>query len=451
MHKIDPGPDDKTVRQMPEEVFENINESAIVRGEIDYTLVSAKGKTDAAKLNDKGEPHSAEPERAYEKPLPYTLIIEHTRYMLVETMGKGGMGTAGLYEKMDDPLHTKNTLDQWVVVKRAHMYTPEQREELELSMKHEVTINAQIAGTRDKVTKIGLEYIVIPWKQGCPLSAPELKDLPQETSLLLAYKLARALVGIHEKKVVHADLKPANTVITPDGQVTLIDFGTGRDMDAATSPFDDNLTGTPYYIAPEQWIQQALTEKTDVYALGVMLHEMLTDEAGTKMKNPDPDLSENLGDMADRDIAAILEKMLKKKVNDRVSMKEAAGMLALECRRRGIDPEQPLFEPITKDLPVDPRMPQLKGMDDAFRNMPIDPADVDPTDVPPAFGQEPKPLLKPKMLRKALLEADHKRHLSVHGNGTRTPATNANTGDLENQHSVTEGEDPVTVRNGMAV
>jgi len=106
------------------------------------------------------------------------------------------------------------------------------------------------------------------------------KTLPVERALDIARQLANVLVYLHANGVVHRDLKPENILVTPDGKVKLIDFGIALD-DAARRLTWFGLSstiGTPDYMAPEQVNGRRGDVRTDVYALGTMLYEMLTGE-----------------------------------------------------------------------------------------------------------------------------------------------------------------------------
>jgi serine/threonine protein kinase len=92
--------------------------------------------------------------------------------------------------------------------------------------------------------------------------------------------VCEALEYAHSRGVLHRDLKPGNIMLRDDGTVALIDFGISRsahvNKEAADGP--PSITGTPYYMSPEQARGSSTDERTDLYALGVMLYQMLTGE-----------------------------------------------------------------------------------------------------------------------------------------------------------------------------
>jgi len=104
--------------------------------------------------------------------------------------------------------------------------------------------------------------------------------LPESTVRPIIGQLARALEHVHGHGLVHRDLKPANMMITRDGQVKLMDFGLAipvvlPDDDRTLAP-ERQVLGTPAFMAPEQWSQRPVTPKTDIYALGCVVYELLT-------------------------------------------------------------------------------------------------------------------------------------------------------------------------------
>jgi eukaryotic-like serine/threonine-protein kinase len=98
--------------------------------------------------------------------------------------------------------------------------------------------------------------------------------------LALMEEVARAIHAAHEKGVVHRDLKPANVMVRPDGHPVVLDFGLAVDLSDAAPRLTarGDVLGTPSYMAPEQVRSDvdAIDRRTDVYALGVILYELLT-------------------------------------------------------------------------------------------------------------------------------------------------------------------------------
>ena len=122
-------------------------------------------------------------------------------------------------------------------------------------------------------------YIVTEYVDGKPLrSLLRLgQPLETETALHIARQLASALVYLHGQHVVHRDLKPENILVTPDGKVKILDFGIALDHPGRRLTWLGSTTmGTPEYMAPEQAKGLRGDERSDIYALGLLLYEMLT-------------------------------------------------------------------------------------------------------------------------------------------------------------------------------
>src|SRR5580704_10900118 len=110
--------------------------------------------------------------------------------------------------------------------------------------------------------------------------------LPVEQIVDIARALGDALAAAHEKGIVHRDLKPANVMVSNEGRVKVLDFGLAKDIRAANlndaTMTSDSRTqvgvvmGTPAYMSPEQTSGRALDHRTDIFSLGVLLHEMAT-------------------------------------------------------------------------------------------------------------------------------------------------------------------------------
>ena len=105
--------------------------------------------------------------------------------------------------------------------------------------------------------------------------------LPPTLALRYVEEIAHALSIIHTAGVVHRDLKPGNIMLREDGTIALIDFGISHSVHVNAQLADDaeqRIAGTPYYMSPEQARGTATDERTDLYALGVILYQMLTGE-----------------------------------------------------------------------------------------------------------------------------------------------------------------------------
>jgi serine/threonine-protein kinase len=126
-------------------------------------------------------------------------------------------------------------------------------------------------------------YMVMEWVEGRPLREilAQEKRLPAERAVRIVAGICGALDYIHTHGVVHRDLKPENVIVDAEDQVKLIDFGIAAKAGARRLTFGklSNVMGTADYISPEQVGGGRGDARSDVYALGSMLYEMLTGEA----------------------------------------------------------------------------------------------------------------------------------------------------------------------------
>jgi serine/threonine-protein kinase len=133
-------------------------------------------------------------------------------------------------------------------------------------------------------------YIVIEWVDGKLLRATlrEEGKLPIDRAVKLTLAICDALDYMHKHGVVHRDLKPENIMVDSEDHIKLIDFGIAMKEDARRLTYagPSPLLGTPDYISPEQVKGQRGDQRSDIYALGVMLYEMLTGQ--TPFSGPNP-------------------------------------------------------------------------------------------------------------------------------------------------------------------
>ena len=133
-------------------------------------------------------------------------------------------------------------------------------------------------------------YMVMEWVDGRSLRhiLTEQKKLPVERAVRIAIGICNALEYIHCNGVVHRDLKPENVMVDPEIRIKLIDFGIASSVGMRRLTFAKltRTMGTPDYISPEQVKSKRGDARSDVYALGVMLYEMLTGEVPFHGPNP---------------------------------------------------------------------------------------------------------------------------------------------------------------------
>ena len=127
------------------------------------------------------------------------------------------------------------------------------------------------------VTEHGLAYIALDLVEGAPITHYAIANkLEVRARLKLFLQVCRAVEAAHRALIVHRDLKPTNVLVTNDGQVKLLDFGIAKLLDT-DDPTETRVPAfTPAYAAPEQRSGEPITTATDVYALGLLLGELLT-------------------------------------------------------------------------------------------------------------------------------------------------------------------------------
>src|SRR5437867_12173662 len=137
-----------------------------------------------------------------------------------------------------------------------------------------------IATLYDLGAEAGQDFLVMEFVEGETLEQRLAEGPLAEVEITaIGGQIAEALQAAHEEQVVHCDLKPGNVMVTPRGQVKVLDFGIARLLSAALSgmaPSPGGLVGTLPYMAPEQLMEGRVDARTDLYSLGVVLYHMST-------------------------------------------------------------------------------------------------------------------------------------------------------------------------------
>ena len=211
-------------------------------------------------------------------------------YRLIEQIGHGGMGVVYRAERAD------GQYTQTVAVKlvRTDFASPDlvqrSRSERQILARLE---HASIARLLDgAMAEDGSPYLVMEYVSGRPITEHcDAACLTIDERLRLFQIVCRAVHYAHQNLVVHRDLKPSNILVTADGQVKLLDFGIAKliatDDDTATTRTLLPLM-TPDYASPEQVRGESITTATDVYALGLLLYELLCGERAQRASGASP-------------------------------------------------------------------------------------------------------------------------------------------------------------------
>jgi len=202
-----------------------------------------------------------------------------TRYRILRQLGAGGMGI--VYQAWDDELGVAVALK---VIRPDVSDDPLAAQEIEKRFKRELLLARQV--THKNVVRIhdlgeedGIKYITMPYIEGQDLAdvLQERGRMPVADVRRLARHIAAGLVAAHEAGVVHRDLKPENIMIDGDGQPQIMDFGISRSVvsSTATATAAGAIVGTLEYMAPEQARGQNVDQRADIYALGLILYDLL--------------------------------------------------------------------------------------------------------------------------------------------------------------------------------
>jgi serine/threonine protein kinase len=290
-------------------------------------------------------------------------------YEIRALLGEGGMSE--VYRALD------KTTGREVVLKLPHLAIAgdlaafnRYRRELD------VAAGLNHPGLQRLLSEPKARYMVLEYVDGETLRAhlATRGRLPIEEVLRIGSELAETLQYVHEQGVVHRDLKPDNILIGPDGRVTVTDFGIALRLASRRLTFShlSNAVGTPDYMAPEQVRGQRGDARTDIYALGAMLYELLSGEVPYPAENAldamrrkvqtDPPLVRRVCPAVPLELEAVIYRMLRRKPEERYQSMAALAydlghldaVILPEKYERDIPPPPPLGDlpPWRTTLPI---------------------------------------------------------------------------------------------------
>ena len=169
-------------------------------------------------------------------------------------------------------------LERAVAIKLLHSAISSEDDQLErfrrearaaARLSHPNVVNVIDAGEDD-----GMPYIVFEYVDGETLKERirRVGRLPPSEAVAYAIEVGRGLSAAHGERLVHRDVKPQNVLINDEGEAKVTDFGIARslEMEGLTAP--GNVLGTTDYVAPEQALGEPVTERSDIYSLGIVLY-----------------------------------------------------------------------------------------------------------------------------------------------------------------------------------
>jgi Tol biopolymer transport system component len=220
--------------------------------------------------------------------MPLPAGTELGTYEVVAPIGAGGMGE--VYQAHDTKLGRDVAIK---VLPEAFAHDPERLSRFQREAKLLASLNhPNIATIHGLEESNGTHYLVMELVSGENLAERVKRDgpVPVEEALTIAKQIAEALEAAHEKGIIHRDLKPANVKLTPEGKVKVLDFGLAKAFAGDTSTEDMGnsptlsmaatmqgvILGTAAYMSPEQAKGKAVDKRTDIFAFGAVLYELLT-------------------------------------------------------------------------------------------------------------------------------------------------------------------------------
>ena len=197
-------------------------------------------------------------------------------YNLISEIGRGGMSVVLLAKAEGE--------DTEVVLKV--MFTQGHEDPLALKrFMQEYTLiscldHPHIVSIHERAFASDFAYIAMENFPGGDLAKKLIDGIDLETSIEYIRQMCMGLVAVHDLNIVHRDIKPGNILFRSDGTLAITDFGAAKNLtgDVEDITINNHIVGTPYYMSPEQAASMPIDHRSDLYSLGIMIFQMLTNE-----------------------------------------------------------------------------------------------------------------------------------------------------------------------------
>ncbi len=198
------------------------------------------------------------------------------RYKIIELIGGGGMSNVYLAHDMILNRDVAIKILRYDFTNEDELHRRFQREALSVtSLTHPNIVSIYDVGDDGD-----LHYIVMEYVQGKTLKQyiQEFAPISPSRSVHIMKQLTSAIANAHENHIIHRDIKPQNILMDAEGNVKITDFGIAMTLSATSFTQTNSVLGTVHYLSPEQARGGTATNKSDIYALGIVLYELLTGE-----------------------------------------------------------------------------------------------------------------------------------------------------------------------------
>lgn len=238
---------------------------------------------------DTEDPHEAtlqEPAHAHEttyqnisvpsapQPASEALKLEIPGYRLLKEIGRGGMSTIVLGERLEDNV---NVVLKVMFTHGMEDPTALKRFMLEYNLLSNVN-HPHVVRIYERAFAADFAYIAMEYFPAGDLAARIKEGIRPAEGLEYLRQMASGLGAVHELDIVHRDIKPGNILFKEDGSLTITDFGVAKqgEQDMEDITVNNMVVGTPYYISPEQGSGMKVDTRSDLYSLGVIFFQMMT-------------------------------------------------------------------------------------------------------------------------------------------------------------------------------